>query len=100
MGILIWHSTTGGATLPDYLGSPGGPGQCGHRRATRREPAHRAVVAEAGQRSGHRASLGDCPRTRRKPQYDQATRDKIIEATLRSKPKGMTHWSCRLMAEA
>src|SRR5512132_821868 len=36
----------------------------------------------------------------RKPQYDQATRDSIIQATLRSKPKGMTHWSCRLMAEA
>ena len=35
----------------------------------------------------------------RKPPYDQATRDGIIEATLRSKPKGMTHWSCRLMAE-
>src|SRR5438094_466988 len=34
----------------------------------------------------------------RKPQYDQATRDKIIQATLRSKPKGMTHWSCRLIA--
>jgi len=36
----------------------------------------------------------------RKPQYDQATRDGIIRATLRSKPKGMTHWSCRLMAQA
>src|SRR6266849_1319652 len=36
----------------------------------------------------------------RKPRYDQATRDEIIQATLRSKPKGMTHWSCRLMAEA
>jgi len=36
----------------------------------------------------------------RKPQYDQATREAIIEATLRSKPAGMTHWSCRLMAEA
>jgi transposase len=34
----------------------------------------------------------------RKPQYDQATREAIIEATLQSKPKGMTHWSCRLMA--
>ena len=34
-----------------------------------------------------------------KPQYDQAKRDAIIRATLRSKPKGMTHWSCRLMAE-
>ena len=36
----------------------------------------------------------------RKPQYDQATRDGIIQATLRSKPKGRTHWSCRLMAES
>ena len=36
----------------------------------------------------------------RKPQYDQATRDAIIRATLQSKPKGMTHWSCRLMAQA
>ena len=35
----------------------------------------------------------------RKPQYDQAARDGIIQATLPSKPKGMTHWSCRLMAE-
>jgi len=36
----------------------------------------------------------------RKPQYDQATREAIIDATLQSKPAGMTHWSCRLMAEA
>ncbi len=36
----------------------------------------------------------------RKPQYDQARRAAIIEATLQSTPKGMTHWSCRLMAEA
>jgi len=35
----------------------------------------------------------------RKPQYDQAKRDKIINATL-CKPKGRTHWSCRRMAEA
>jgi transposase len=36
----------------------------------------------------------------RKPQYDQAKRDAIIAATLQTKPKGMTHWSCRLMAQA
>ena len=35
----------------------------------------------------------------RKPQIDQARREAIIEATLQSKPAGMTHWSCRLMAE-
>jgi transposase len=36
----------------------------------------------------------------RKPQYGQAQRAAIIKATLQSKPKGMTHWSCRLMAQA
>lgn len=36
----------------------------------------------------------------RKPHYDQSQRDAIIEATLQTKPKGMTHWSCRLMAQA
>jgi len=35
----------------------------------------------------------------RKPYYDQAKGDAIINSTLQSKPKGMTHWSCRLMAE-
>src|SRR5947208_13354836 len=35
----------------------------------------------------------------RKPHYDQAKRDTIINSTLQTKPKGMTHWSCRLMAE-
>src|SRR3990172_5004111 len=36
----------------------------------------------------------------RKPHYDQAKRDQIIEATLQTRPQGMTHWSCRLMAKA
>lgn len=36
----------------------------------------------------------------RKPQYAQAQRAAIIKATVQSTPKGMTHWSCRLMAEA
>ena len=35
----------------------------------------------------------------RKPQFDQAQRARIIKATLHSKPKGMTHWSCRRMAQ-
>jgi transposase len=35
----------------------------------------------------------------RKPHYDQAKRDEIIKATLQTKPRGMTHWSCRVMAE-
>jgi transposase len=34
----------------------------------------------------------------RKPLYDQVRRDAIITATLQTKPKGSTHWSCRAMA--
>ncbi len=36
----------------------------------------------------------------RKPTYGPEKIQSIVEATLRSKPKGMTHWSCRLMAAA
>jgi transposase len=35
----------------------------------------------------------------RKARYGQARRDAIIKATLQTKPKGMTHWSCRTMAQ-
>ena len=36
----------------------------------------------------------------RKPTYGPDKIQSIVDATLRSKPKGMTHWSCRLMAKA
>ena len=35
----------------------------------------------------------------RKPTYGTETIQSIIDATLQSKTRGMTHWSCRLMAE-
>src|SRR5271169_6062678 len=36
----------------------------------------------------------------RKPKYNQEKCDALIAATLETKPKGMTHWSCRTMAQA
>ena len=36
----------------------------------------------------------------RKPTYGPERIKAIVEATLQSKPKGMTHWSCRLMAKS
>jgi transposase len=36
----------------------------------------------------------------RKPKYTQKKCDALIAATLETKPKGMTHWSCRTMAQA
>jgi transposase len=36
----------------------------------------------------------------RKPTYGTKKIKAIVDATLQTKPKGMTHWSCRLMAES
>lgn len=36
----------------------------------------------------------------RKPSYGADKIKTIVDATLQSKPKGMTHWSCRLMAKS
>jgi transposase len=36
----------------------------------------------------------------RKPRYDIDKIAAIVEATLQSKPEGMTHWSCRTMAQS
>ena len=36
----------------------------------------------------------------RKPQYSVKKRDGLIAATLQTKPKGVTQWSCRSMAKA
>jgi transposase len=36
----------------------------------------------------------------RKPTYDVARVKSVIDATLQTKPKGSTHWSCRTMAAA
>jgi transposase len=45
------------------------------------------------------AALWDiAPGRGRKPTYSQEDIKRVIDATLQSKPKGSTHWSCRLMA--
>src|SRR6202008_2336938 len=52
----------------------------------------------------HEQGIGEvweiAPGRGRKAHYDQSQRDRIVKATLQSNPKGMTHWSCRLVAEA
>ena len=45
------------------------------------------------------AGLWDvAPGRGRKPTYSQEDVKRVIDATLQSKPKGSTQWSCRLMA--
>ena len=52
-------------------------------------------------RSGGPQSLWEiAPGRGRKPSYDAARIKAMIDATLQTKPKGSTHWSCRTMAAA
>ncbi len=55
---------------------------------------------ERVQRSGIGSVWETAPGRGRKAKYGLAKRDEMIEATLQSKPKGETHWSCRSMAKA
>ena len=56
----------------------------------------RARFAEHGMQSLWEVAPG----RGRKPTYGTKRINAIVEATLQTKPKGMTHWSCRLMAES
>jgi transposase len=62
------------------------------------------VTVQLWRKRVHQKGIGEvwqiAPGRGRKPRYDLAKRDRIIEATLQSKPAGMTHWSCRSMAQA
>jgi transposase len=52
------------------------------------------------QREGLKGLWEVAPGRGRKATYDAGKIQSVVDATLRSKPKGMTHWSTRLMAEA
>ena len=54
----------------------------------------RARVADSGAESVWEIAPG----RGRKPLYGADTIRAVVEATLQTKPKGMTHWSCRTMA--
>src|SRR5580658_2901316 len=62
------------------------------------------ITVQLWRKRVHQRGIGEvwqiAPGRGRKPRYDRATRERIIEATLQSKPAGMTHWSCRSMAKA
>ena len=50
-------------------------------------------------RSGGSQALWEiAPGRGRKPSYDATRIKAVIDATLQTKPKGSTHWSCRTMA--
>jgi len=59
-----------------------------------------ALWRQRAQQKGIQSVWEIAPGRGRKHRYDQTKRDGLIQATLETKPKGMTHWSCRTMAKA
>src|ERR1700751_4275476 len=55
---------------------------------------------ERFRRGGPQALWEIAPGRGRKPSYDVTRIKAVIDATLQTKPKGSTHWSCRSMAAA
>lgn len=55
---------------------------------------------ERFRRGGLQALWEIAPGRGRKPTYDSTRVKAVINATLQTKPKGSTHWSCRTMAAA
>jgi len=51
-------------------------------------------------RGGLQALWKIAPGRGRKPTYDATRLKVVIDATLQTRPKGSTHWSCRTMAAA
>src|ERR1700688_3646851 len=62
---------------------------------------HTVILGRKGFREGGWGGLGDiAPGRGRKPVYEIDKIAAIVDATLQTKPAGMTHWSCRTMAES
>ncbi len=59
-----------------------------------------ALWRKRGGKEGIGCVWQTAPGRGRKPRYAPAKQAAIIQATLQSKPKAVTHWSCRLMARA
>jgi len=99
MGVGARDSSTGGLTLPDCLAAVAGEenGAIADRLGINRHTV--ALWRKRVRTSGINPVWEIAPGRGRKPHYDQVKRDAIINATLQTKPKGMTHWSCRLMAK-
>ena len=77
-------------------------GESADKIAARLEIDRKTVMLWRGrfEAEGLKAVWEVAPGRGRKPKYGTEKIESIVDATLRSKPKGMTHWSCRTMANA
>ena len=92
------HTATGSAAVPHCAGRrPGGVGS-GDCVRTGDQSQDSPAVAGAFRAEGLQGLWEIAPGRGRKATYGPERVKAVIDATLQSKPKGQTHWSCRLMA--
>src|SRR3954452_5533902 len=100
MGGRARNPTAGSAALSNRTGLCRRRSRFRYCPAAFRKPQYGDSVEEAFRGTGAGRSLGRCSGQR--PKTALRNGDKIaavVEATLQTKPVGMTHWSCRTLAE-
>ena len=103
--LLQWSSAFGTpqqVALRCHIALAAAEGESADQIAARLEINRKTVMLWRArfEQEGREGLWGVAPGRGRKPTYGLEKIQSIVDATLRSKPKGMTHWSCRLMAEA
>src|SRR5438876_11167434 len=95
-----WNPTASGVALSDRCGSRCREVRCRYCGAAFGEPEYGDSLAEALWRGGLDGLWDIAPGRGRKPLYEIDKIAAIVDATLQTKPAGMTHWSCRTMAQS
>src|SRR5205823_6469855 len=93
------NTPTNRAARSDRAGGGGRPVGQRHRRAVRGQSQNGELVASALCPTGCGSLWEIAPGRGRKPVYGADQIKALVDATLQTKPKGMTQWSCRLMAK-
>jgi hypothetical protein len=94
-----WNATPGGVALSDRSAAAAGKPDVA---IAEQLSVNRNTVILWRKRFGEEGldGLWDiAPGRRRKPLYEIDKIAAIVDATLQTKPAGMTHWSCRTMAQ-
>ena len=94
------NTSAGGAAVSDYLGGGRRPSGERDRQRDWNQSQDRALVADALCRARPGGSLGSRSGARAQADLWPAKIKAIVDATLQTKPAGMTHWSCRQMAQS
>jgi hypothetical protein len=98
LGLGLRNTAAGGLTESDCVSRGRRAIRQRHCSAARGKSQDGHVVAYPLHAGGPGCLWEVAPGRGRKPTYGPEKIQAIVDATLRSKPNGMTQWSCRLMA--